>query len=81
MGRSSGRRSAVQRVTRRPSGIRVTHEILAQAPPDRPAFLPAMALSWAYGPSELHEVMQRMGPEYGALSLPHFEQLYRQAGH
>ena len=55
-------------------------EISAQVPAQRPAFLPCMALSWAYGPSELVEVLSRLGSEYVAVSVPHFESLYREAG-
>ncbi len=55
-------------------------EIREQTPKTRPAFMQAMALSWAYGPSEIVETLHRLGPEYTAVSLPQFEALWRAHG-
>ncbi|MBP8130984.1 MAG: hypothetical protein KA184_15505 [Candidatus Hydrogenedentes bacterium] len=52
-------------------------DIRAYTPVSRPGFVHVMALSWAYGPSEIEEVHHRLGPVYRALTLPQFVRLYR----
>lgn len=54
-------------------------EIQANTPPERPAFIQAMALSWAYNPSDIAEVARRLGAEYVPVSLPHYAALWRGA--
>ncbi|HNR30492.1 MAG TPA: GxGYxYP family putative glycoside hydrolase [Candidatus Hydrogenedentes bacterium] len=58
---------------------RLLGEIREQTPPARPAFMQVMALSWAYGPGEIAEVAEALGPEYEAVSLPQFRRLWRAA--
>lgn len=55
-------------------------DIRAHTPASRPGFLHVMALSWAFGPSEIEEVHHRLGSTYRALTLPQFVRLYREAG-
>ena len=38
-----------------------------------------MALSWAYGPGEIADTLAALGPEYRAVSLPQYRQLWRAA--
>ena len=54
-------------------------DIRAQTPAPRPAFMQVMALSWAYAPSEIADVQQRLGEEYVPVTLPVFAGLYRAA--
>jgi hypothetical protein len=54
-------------------------DIRAQTPAPRPAFMQVMALSWAYAPSEIAEVQQRLGGEYVPVNLPVFAALYQAA--
>ena len=54
-------------------------EIQSNTPPERPAFIQAMALSWAYGPSDIAEVVRRLGSGYVPVSLPQYAALWRKA--
>ncbi len=54
-------------------------EIQANTPPERPAFIQAMALSWAYGPADIAEVARCLGPDYIPVSLPQYTALWRRA--
>lgn len=54
-------------------------EIQANTPPERPAFIQAMALSWAYGPADIAEVARRLGTGYVPVSLPQYAALWRGA--
>ncbi len=54
-------------------------EIQENTPPERPAFLQAMALSWAYGPSDIAEVARQLGHDYVPVSLPQYAALWRKA--
>jgi hypothetical protein len=37
-----------------------------------------MALSWAYNPSDIQAVLDRLGEHYIPLTIPQFNELYRQ---
>jgi hypothetical protein len=54
-------------------------EIRENAPPERPAFIQAMALSWAYGPADIAEVARRLGADYVPVSPPQYAALWRRA--
>ena len=54
-------------------------EIRANTPAERPAFMQVMALSWAYGPSDIAEVADRLGADFVPVSLPQYAALWRQA--
>ncbi len=52
--------------------------IREQTPSERPAFLMVMALSWAFDPKDIVEVHRRLGAEYEALTIPQFNEAFRQ---
>lgn len=58
---------------------RLVDEIRERTPAARPAFMQVMALSWAYGPGEIADTVHRLGPDYRAVSLPEYRQLWRSA--
>ena len=41
-------------------------------------FMNVMALSWAYNPKDIAEVLNRLGDDYVPLTLPQFSALWRQ---
>lgn len=55
----------------------LVEDIQTHTPEPRPAFMHVMALSWVFGPSEIAEVLRRLGPEYTPVLLPEFSRLYR----
>ena len=57
----------------------LVREIQANTPPERPAFIQAMALSWAYCPADIAEVARRLGADYVPISLPQYAALWRKA--
>ena len=57
----------------------LVREIQANTPAERPAFIQAMALSWAYNPADIAEVAQRLGNGYVPVSLPQYAALWRKA--
>jgi len=54
-------------------------EIQANTPAERPAFMQAMALSWAYNPADIAEVARRLGRDYVPVSLPQYAALWKKA--
>ena len=54
-------------------------EIKANTPLERPAFMQVMALSWAYNPADIVEVVRQLCPEYVPVSLPQYAALWRRA--
>ncbi len=55
----------------------LVEDIRAHTPEQRPAFLHVMALSWVFGPSEIAEVLRRLGPGYTPALIPEYNRLYR----
>ena len=55
----------------------LTKDIREHGAPARPAFMSVMALSWRYEPSDIVEVLRRLGSNYVAVTLPELTQLYR----
>ncbi len=58
----------------------LAEEIRKNTPQQRPAFLFVHPLSWSYFPSDLVDVMDRLGDDYIAISPEHFRPMYLQAG-
>ena len=58
----------------------LVQDIREQTPAGRPAFMHAMALSWAFNPSDIVEVYGRLGESYEVLTLPGFTYAARAAG-
>lgn len=56
----------------------LVNDIRARTPAARPCFMHVMALSWAYGPSEIYETVTRLGETYIPLTIPQYISLYRQ---
>ncbi|MCC6728006.1 MAG: hypothetical protein IT208_01575 [Chthonomonadales bacterium] len=54
-------------------------DIKAHAPRERPGFMHAMVLSWAYDPTEYVEVVRRLGEEFVPVTLAEFARLYARA--
>lgn len=57
----------------------LVNDVRAHAPTARPGFMHAMALSWAYNPTEYVEVMRRLGPEYVPVTLAEYVRLFNEA--
>ena len=57
----------------------LVNEVKANTPLERPAFLQVMALSWAYNPADISEVVRQIGAGYVTVSLPQYAALWRRA--
>jgi hypothetical protein len=55
-------------------------DVRAHTPKARPGFMVAMALSWAYGPTEIAEVLSTLGEEYVPVTLPQYRGLLLTSG-
>jgi hypothetical protein len=54
----------------------LVEDIRKHTPESRPAFMQVMALSWAFGPSDIAEIHHKLGEDYVAVTLPEFTRLY-----
>ena len=57
----------------------LVEDIETYAPQMRPGFMHVMALSWAYTPSDILTVLERIGEKYCAVTIPQFLRLYKQS--
>jgi len=55
-------------------------DIVAHTPVERPGFVNVQCISWAYWPTQLVDVYNRLPSEYEVVSQDEFIQLYQQAG-
>ncbi len=55
----------------------LVEEIRKNTPTYRPAFMHVHPLSWSYYPSDMLEVLKTLGPEYEAVTISQFNELYR----
>ena len=54
-------------------------DIKTHTPEIRPGFIHVMALSWAYTPSDMMTILEKLGKEYNAVTIPQFLNLYQKA--
>lgn len=54
-------------------------DIIDNTPAGRPGFIHAQCVSWTYYPSDVVDVLSRLGSDYVAVSLSEFVELYEQA--
>jgi len=52
-------------------------DIQTNTPKTRPGFMHVMALSWAYNPSDIIAILEKLGKEYIAVTIPQFLDLYQ----